>query len=526
MSPPRPYKTLSTALALGLGLGVPSLAHAQQTNPGNTNISTGSGAGTSAGVSPGSSPSSTQIGNENLRNSSPGLGPQGTPGSRPPRTDPGGRMDAATGIPAAIDNQAPPAYTQAEMNAIDARILQDMRSVANPADRALGMDQVAMAKIASHLPGDNRLKEAHEAIAYGAEAALRIEDRVTRDLRLLMLVRTALLLADEQAHDGVAEIRVYDSRYWTPRRRLDWLQQAETERRGAGDLASRVSNPSLRSELLYRVVENTAKGSERVAQQAPLAGITQEGTTIDGQRMLDPKEWLALSLRLADRGFGYAVMFEVGRANEKRQVYVKTTSDLINRMADRGLVFAANDAQRISMPIWRDRAMVSIASAASASDQFERGIQICSTIPQPEYRADALIQLAETQARRNLDEAATATYRQAASAVASIPIADPRSILSNVLIDSLISVGRFDDARACVSFYPDDVRRAAALGRIAGNQGERRLAESALVWIERDTPPEQRDTLKLRVYQGVLRSYKTEKNKPIPAATTIRPAAR
>jgi hypothetical protein len=81
-----------------------------------------------------------------------------------------------------------------------------------------------------------------------------------------------------------------------------------------------------------------------------------------------------------------------------------------------------------------------------------------------------------------------------------------------VLIDSLISVGRFDDARACVPFYPDDVRRMAALSTIAENQGERRLASSAFAWIDRDAPPELRDTLKLRVYEGVLKSY--EKSRP------------
>ncbi len=525
MSPSRRYKNLSTTLALGLGLGAPSLALAQQTNPGNTNISTGSGAGTSPGVSPGSSPSGTQTGNSDLRNPSPGSGSQGTQGSRAPGMGLGGASRPAGGIPAALDNPQQPAFTQAEIRAIDARILQDMRSVTDPADRALGMDQVAMAKISSHVPGDERLKEAHEAIAYGAAAALRVQDRVTRDLRMLMLVKTALVLADEQSHEAITDIRVYDPNYWTPRRRLDWLQQAETERRNAGDLASKVTNPSLRSELLFRVVEGTAKGSDRVAQQAPLAGTMQEALLFDSRRLLMPKEWVALTLRLADRGFGYAVMTEVDRGVAKRKLYTRTSSDVISRMADRGLVFAAYEAQRIEMPIWRDRAMVSIATFSASSGQFERGVAICRTIPQPEYRADALIQLAETQARRELNSDATATYRDAASAVASIPVGDPRSTLANVLIDSLISVGRFDDARASVTLYPDEYRRVMALGKIAGNQGERSLADSALVWIDRDAPPELRDTLKLRVYQGVLRSYQTAKNKPGSAGTAM-PATR
>ena len=476
MSPPRVAHKLSTALAFGLGLGAPSLALAQQTNPGNTNISTGSGAGTSPGVSPGSSPSSTRIGNSDLRSPMPGPGPNrlGPRGAQDPGMNPGGGIDPSTGLPAALVNQPMTAFTQAEVNAIEARMLQDMRSVTNPADRAMGMDQVALAKLTSHSTGDNRLEDAHQAIAEGAQAALRVEDRVTRDIRMRLLVRTALLLADEQTREAMTLTDVIDPAIttdpqpWTPRRRFDWLQRAETERRMAAELASKITNSTLRSEMLFRVVDSTAQGSQTIAQNA---------LRVDGKR--------------SD---------------------LKSSAKIITRMADRGLVFAANDADRIAKPIWRDRAMVSIAIAASESEQFDRGIEICRTIPQPEYRADAMIRLAESQARKNLKAEATATYADAASAVASIAIGDPRATQASVLIDSLISVGRFDDALACVSFYPDDVRRATALGTIAGNQGERRLSSSALAWIDRDAPPELRDTLKLRVFQGVLRSY--EKSRP------------
>ena len=100
----------------------------------------------------------------------------------------------------------------------------------------------------------------------------------------------------------------------------------------------------------------------------------------------------------------------------------------------------------------------------------------------------------------------------AAEAVASIPIDDPRATLASVLIDSLVSSGRFDDARACVPFYPDAVRRLNALGTIAENQGERRLTASALAWIDRDAPPELRDQLRLRVTNGVLKAFEKGKN--------------
>ena len=117
------------------------------------------------------------------------------------------------------------------------------------------------------------------------------------------------------------------------------------------------------------------------------------------------------------------------------------------------------------------------------------------------------MRLGEAQARRNLPSA-TETYRAAAAAVASIPIDDPRSTLASVLIDSLISVGRFDDARACVPFYPDDVQRALVGGSaaIAGSQGEAAGSPtSALAWTATATLLQpMRDTLKLHVAEGVL----------------------
>ena len=72
------------------------------------------------------------------------------------------------------------------------RMLEDMRSVSNPADRAMGMYQVAQAKLSSQAAGDQRLEDARLAIVEGSAAALKVEDRVTRDIRLRLLVRAAV----------------------------------------------------------------------------------------------------------------------------------------------------------------------------------------------------------------------------------------------------------------------------------------------------------------------------------------------
>ena len=111
-------------------------------------------------------------------------------------------------------------------------------------------------------------------------------------------------------------------------------------------------------------------------------------------------------------------------------------------------------------------------------NQFARGLEIARTIPQAEIRADALMRIAEAQSRSNRGPAASATYQEAVRAVASIPLDDPRDILTGVLIDSLISVGRFDDARASIVLYSNAVEpahRPGGRGRVAGAARPRRL---------------------------------------------------
>ena len=120
--------------------------------------------------------------------------------------------------------------------------------------------------------------------------------------------------------------------------------------------------------------------------------------------------------------------------------------------------------------------------------RFERGLQIALTIPRPEARADALLRIAEAAGRATDPRAAATAYLpEAARAVASIPLDDPRAILAGVLIDSLISVGRFDDARAASSSTPNAPRRLIALGAVAESQGAPRA------WPTRRRPGSTRE---------------------------------
>ncbi|MCA1686400.1 MAG: hypothetical protein LC745_10585 [Planctomycetia bacterium] len=156
-----------------------------------------------------------------------------------------------------------------------------------------------------------------------------------------------------------------------------------------------------------------------------------------------------------------------------------------------------------------------MASSAAESRQFSRALEIARRIPQPEVRTDALLKIAETQARRGDPNGATATYREAAEAVASIPLADPRAVLAGVVIDNLIAVGRFEDARVSVALYPDEARRYVALGAIAESQGRRGAAASANAWINREVPPQYRSQLYRRVSNGVVSAIESNRTRDL-----------
>ena len=79
-----------------------------------------------------------------------------------------------------------------------------------------------------------------------------------------------------------------------------------------------------------------------------------------------------------------------------------------------------------------------------------------------------------------------------------------RGVLTGYLVDSLISTGRFDDARACLVLYPMESEKFVAMGAIAESEARRGSAERALQWIASDAPTAWRPVLYRRVNSGVL----------------------
>ena len=144
------------------------------------------------------------------------------------------------------------------------------------------------------------------------------------------------------------------------------------------------------------------------------------------------------------------------------------------KLADEVLVDSWNVANMIDRLIWKNRAMVKITLTASDSRQYRRALELARTIQNAESRTDAMLILAEAQCREGLSDAATESYQVAAQAAASIKHDGLRGVIVGYLVNSLISTGRFDDARACTAIYPRGsraVRRPGGHCRIAGQAG-------------------------------------------------------
>ncbi|WP_435006612.1 hypothetical protein P12x_004131 [Tundrisphaera lichenicola] len=476
------------AIGLGLALSYTSETLAQGLPP-----SSGSGSGTGTGMSSGF-PGATGTGRESGTIGSTGTGREGLSTSPLPRAFPSADLTRPIdrrGIPG-IDDGRP----LGGLSNVSPTLLTDARSVADPGERALALVRIAQTAIFSR-----QMDEAHAALFEAGPAALAAPNHLIRDQRITAIVSALLNLAEERMSDysdfdySMPEESRSSSESAPPTpppaesvpprtagertpaaalppdTRKARLQAAVPEWAEAVRLARTLENITARTETLFRIVESEAFSSSRL--------ITDPLRLVGGQP--DP---------------------------------AKLSPDL-RTFTDQLLVSASQHAAMIERPIWKNYASYSIISNAAASSQFPRGFQIARDMEQPEARTDALIRLAEGQALNGRPEEATAAYNEAARSVSMIPQEDPRETLVGVLIDSLITFGRFDDARACVPLYSFPSRQLTALSAVAESQGRRGLSESARLWIAREAPPSFRAILYRKVNDGVLTAIEKNRSKDL-----------
>ncbi len=352
---------------------------------------------------------------------------------------------------------------------ITPEMIDNAKLISEPGERGRILLQIARGAILG-----SQLTLANRAVEEAAAAAVDEPNRLIHDQLIISIVTVAGLLSDSLLREAKPQLQLFPGESEgakAPERMTPdvAIRLARLEWRRAAYMARQIRNPTYRSEYLDRAIENMAVGSAVVALEfgRPRGDRTDEA--VDDERAL------------------------------------------FARQADEILLEGAELAQGIDRPIWKNRAMERLATAAGESSQYERATDLANRIRNAEARARALVLVAEFQARKGRDADATRSYTLAAEAVASIQQRGLRGVLSGILIDSLISTGRFQDARAALVLYPSDAERFVAMGAIAESLGARRMEDDARGWIENEAPAEYRSTLFRRLSNGLLRAMSEDR---------------
>ncbi len=474
-------------------------------------LSSGSGAGTGTGMSGGAARNSTGTGLETgagfgtgmeagtgrpLPGSNNFIYPSG-PGGRllmpsgPPR---GGGVSYGSGVDATFPGDTPgiPYNMMLESGLVESgvgtsiiteRHLYYARRIPAAADRSLALSRIAGAAVFSA-----QLDVAEKALDDATTAGMLIPAGLVRDQRLTSIITALMTLAEARLREGrgdTAPPPAVDPAATTkdapakpaealplPPDRNKLISLAQEDWLRAANLARKLGSPTYRSEMMYKVADGMAYASQTIVNEFPGADSGTDGGS-------------------------------------------KAINSSFGGLPDQLLKDAAALASAIERPVWHDRALVAVATAAAESKQFFRALSIVRLVPQPEVRSDGLLKIAEIQARRGDPKGATATYLETAEAVASVPLVDVRGVLAGVLIDNLIAVGRFEDARASIGLYADAPHRLTALGTIAEAQGRRGAAKSALAWINTEVPAQYRSQLYRRVSNGVVGAVEQNRSRDL-----------
>jgi hypothetical protein len=353
-------------------------------------------------------------------------------------------------------------------------MLENARLITDNYDRSRALLELARESILS-----NQLLLAHRVLEQAGTATLNEPDPLRHDQLIIEMINATGLLTETLIREGRTQPSLLEPSETRPEplaRKLDAklsLRLAKLEWQRGAYMAQRIQNPTYRSEYLDRVVEGLGKDSARIVDQVRPPAEGTDGNT-------------------------------VAREESENEEYRKGADDF--------LVEATKIAADIERPIWRNLAFVRTAVVAGESKQFSRAVTVAREIENPEARAQGFLLVAESQARAREDKAANESYTEVANAIARVSQTGLRGVLTGFLVDSLISTGRFEDARASLVLYPTESERFVALEAIAENQGRRGSAADAREWISRDAPPEYRPALYRRVNNGLLAAVRTERS--------------
>src|SRR5271157_2930658 len=346
-------------------------------------------------------------------------------------------------------------------------LIDNVRMITETYDRSRALQELAREAILS-----NQLLLAHRTLLQASTAALEEPNALRHDQLIIEIITTTGQLTETLIREGRTQLMMLEPQEGRPEplpQRLNpklSIRLARLEWQRARVLARAIINPTYRSEYLARVAEGLGRDSSRVVLEY---------------------------VRRSD-------LDSAPQAEKLTEAEIKE----VEKSADDYLVEAEQVCQEIERPIWKNTALERTAINAGESQQYPRAFSIARSIQNAEARSQGLILVAESQCRHRQAVEATATYAEVAEAVARVEQDGLRGVLTGYLVDSLISTGRFEDARACLVIYPTASERFVAMGAVAESEARRGSAERARQWIASDAPPAWRPVLYRRVNSGVL----------------------
>jgi hypothetical protein len=376
-------------------------------------------------------------------------------------------------------------------------VLANARAITQPSERSRAFQLIGRAAVFS-----NQLVLAHNALEEAAESATIERTPLVHDQRLMSIISTTNLLTEAILREGKPGLAIIESPEdqeappvetqpapdsstpdALPSRRIEGetaVRFARLEWRRAAFLARQLINPTYRNEMIYRIVESQTQGAATIALEfgEPILSTSVPSSFDEAPRPRKP---------------------------DSASPYPKLSDEI--------LLDAAELSRTIERPIWRHRGLVRVTAGASDSEQYDRGFDVARSITDPEFRSQALLLIAESQCRHDQADKATQTYSEVAEAVGKIPQSGLRGVVAGFLVDSLVSMGRFQDARACIVLYPEESQRFVALAAIAESQGRRGAAQDARDWIAHEAPPEYQASLYRRVTKGYLEAIEQNRSR-------------
>jgi ribosomal protein S13 len=346
-------------------------------------------------------------------------------------------------------------------------LIDNVRMITVTYDRSRALQELAREAILS-----NQLLLAHRTLLQASTAALEERNALRHDQLIIEIITTTGQLTETLIREGRTQLTMLEPQEGRPEplpQRLNpklSIRLARLEWQRARVLARAIINPTYRSEYLARVAEGLGRDSSRVVLE-------------------------------------YVRRSDIDSAPQAETLTEAEIKE-VETSADDYLVEAEQVCQEIDRPIWKNTALERTAINAGESQQYPRAFSIARSIQNAEARSQALILVAESQCRHRQAVEATKTYAEVAEAVARVDLDGLRGVLTGYLVDSLISTGRFEDARACVVLYPMESERFVAMGAVAESEARRGSAERARQWIASDAPPAWRPALYRRVNSGVL----------------------